>query len=122
MNRVTLIGNLTRDPELKRVGEKERPVCELRLAVSNRNGRKPTYVDISTFDRSAEACAEHLGKGWRVAVDGSLALNEWEAEDGSKRSRHFVIGRVEFLNPPRDAGSQDEPDAGGESSDDEIPF
>ena len=54
-------------------------------------------VDVSTFDKQAEACARYLAKGRQVAVDGRLVYREWETEDGTKRSKHSVIGRVELL-------------------------
>jgi single-strand DNA-binding protein len=116
MNRVTLIGNLTRDPELRSMGQSDRKVCDLRVAVSNGPERDPTYVDVSTFDGSAQACAKHLSKGRQVAVDGRLVYREWNAEDGSKRSKHSVIGRIQFL------GSPPAPSAGEAGNEEDIPF
>lgn len=95
MNSVDLTGRLTKDPELKERGGKS--VCDLRLAVDN-GTHEPTYIDVSTFDGQAEACARYLRKGRQVAVAGRLVFRQWEAGDGSKRSRHSVIGRVEFLD------------------------
>jgi single-strand DNA-binding protein len=100
MNIVSLTGRLTRDPELQERGGKT--VCDLRIAVDN-GQYEPTYVDVSTFDGQAEACAKYLAKGRQVAVDGRLVYREWEAEDGSKRSRHSVVGRVEFLDRKRES-------------------
>ena len=109
MNRVTLIGNLTRDPELKGVGSENRSVCDMRIAV-DRPGRSEgvDYVDVTAFDKQAEACAEHLSKGRQVAVDGRLSYSQWEAEDGSKRSRLKVIGNVQFLGGKPSEGSSSE--------------
>ena len=115
MNQVSMIGRLTRDPELKKLGDSDRDVCELRLAVDNgksREGqdRNATFVDVATFDGPARACAEHLSKGRQVAVEGRLVYREWQAEDGSKRSKHQVIGRVEFLgSSPSSNGQGHEP-------------
>jgi len=131
MNNVSLIGRLTRDPELRGMPE-GRSVCDLRVAVDNGKGkngehRDPTYVDVSVFDGAATACAEHLRKGRRVGVSGRLLYREWEAEDGSRRSRHSVIGRVEFLDAPSANGqaaeteSQAKPAAVG-AADEEIAF
>jgi single-strand DNA-binding protein len=101
MNNINLIGRLTRDPELKEIGD-GRSVCEMRVAVDNpgRGGEKgePTYVDVSTFGKQAEACAAHLAKGRQVAVSGRLVFREWTGRDGSKRSAHSVRGSVEFLS------------------------
>ncbi|MGH2986238.1 MAG: single-stranded DNA-binding protein [Solirubrobacterales bacterium] len=130
MNAINLIGRLTRDPELRSMPD-NRSVCELRLAVDNGvdsqgEKRDPLYIDVSTFDRQADACAEHLSKGRQVAVSGRLVYREWEAEDGSKRSKHSVIGRVEFLSKPRsssaDNGSDAESEPVGVGADEDIPF
>lgn len=132
MNTVNLIGRLTRDPELRTMGETDRSVCELRLAVDqgvdgSGDKRDPLYIDVSTFDRQAAACAEHLSKGRQVAVSGRLVYREWTGDDNNKRSKHSVIGRVEFLGG-KPQGSQDngsdpqsEPAAVG-AADDGIDF
>ena len=98
MNNVTMIGNLTRDPELREGSE--RAECKLRLAVDN-GIYPPTFIDVRTFGPSAEACAEWLTKGWQVGVSGKLALSEFTGSDGMPRQRYSVIGRVEFLSKPR---------------------
>jgi single-strand DNA-binding protein len=107
INTVTLVGQLTGDPELRQLPD-GRPVCDLRLAVNDQRDQPPLYVDVATFGKGAEACAEHLEKGRQVAVTGRLVYREWEAKDGSKRSKHQVIGRVAF------GGRAD----GGEAGDD----
>jgi single-strand DNA-binding protein len=104
MNNISLIGNLTRDLELR--SAKGGAVCQLRIAVDKpgRNGAKgePTYVDVATFGKHAESCAAHLAKGRQVAVSGRLVFREWEAKDGSKRSAHEVRGSVQFLGSKGD--------------------
>ena len=134
MNTVSLIGRLTRDPELRSMGQSDRQVCNMRVAVDNGPERKPTFIDVKTFDGSAKACQKYLSSGSRVGVSGRLIYEEWES-NGDKRSRHSVIGRVEFLEPKSDRNgansdseesSATEPEtaapasAGG--SDDDIPF
>ena len=101
MNSVQLIGRLTRDPELRPTAE-EGELCRMRVAVSRPEaGAQPVYVDVVCFDGQAAACADHLTKGHRIGVEGRLDYSEWEAEDGSKRSRHEVIGRrIEFIGAP----------------------
>lgn len=106
---INLIGRLTKDPELRTVGDDQRAVCELRIAVSDGGSDRPTlYIDVSTFDRQAEACAKHLAKGRQVAVAGRLAYREWQTESGARRSKHSVIGRVEFLGRPNGAEASSE--------------
>jgi len=97
MNAINLNGRLTHEPKLVHRGD--RAICEMRLAVDN--GRYPTtFIDVRAFDGQAYACAEYLRKGSKVGVSGSLAYDEWQAADESKRHRYSVIGRVEFLDPP----------------------
>ncbi len=95
LNSLSLAGNLTTDPVLRSLPD-GRSVCDLRLAVNDQHGQPPLYIDVATFGASAEACAKYLAKGRIVAVTGRLVYREWEAEDGSKRSKHQVLGRVRF--------------------------
>src|SRR4051794_34212510 len=145
INRVVLVGNLTRDPELRHTPGGT-PVCSLRIAVNSRrkdeSGQwidKPNYFSISVFGNQAESCAQYLSKGRPVAVDGRLDWREWQAQDGSKReSVEIVAESVQFLGGRGDGegggfggggGNQFVPaGAGSESADfpaaadDDIPF
>jgi single-strand DNA-binding protein len=116
VNVVTLIGNLATDVELREVAP-DKKVASFVLAIdrTTREGGAD-FVGVSAWDRQAELCAEYLGKGRRIAVDGRLKSRSWE-EDGKRRSAIEVVARrVEFLGggPRRD----EEDDAGGEV----IPF
>jgi single-strand DNA-binding protein len=103
VNSLNLTGRLTRDPELRTVGD--RPVCELRIASDSPGDNPPLYLDIATFDKQAQDCAQYLSKGREIAFSGRLVYREWTADDGSRRSKHSAIGRVEFIGP-RPNGSQ----------------
>ena len=105
MNSVQLIGRLTRDPEL-RSAQNGTEVGGLRLAIQRpkKDGEDQgaDYVDVTTFNRQAEVCAEYLAKGRRVAVQGRLQHSEWEAEDGSRRQKlEVVANQVDFLDSPQ---------------------
>ncbi len=111
MNTVTLIGNLTRDPEMK--GNGETKVCRMRLADSNGSKDGPVYIDVAAFGGQAETCQRYLRKGRAVAVSGRLRFREWEAEGGGKRSAHSIAAdRVDFLSSGRIefSGSDAEPE------------
>ena len=122
-NRVVLMGNITRDPELRTAGSTS--VCDLGLAVNesykDKDGttRESTvFVDVVTWARQAETCAEYLRKGSPVLIEGRLQLDEWE-KDGQKRSKLRVrADRVQFLgSKSSDTGqgaqkSQDDDDDG----------
>src|SRR5438046_4000072 len=98
INRVVLVGNLTRDPELRHTPGGT-PVCSLRIAVNSRrkdeSGQwvdKPNYFSISVFGNQAESCSQYLSKGRPVAVDGRLDWREWQAQEGSKRESGEIVG------------------------------
>jgi single-strand DNA-binding protein len=105
INRVTLVGRLTRDPELRHIPSGT-AVLELGLAVNGRqqdeSGNwvdKPNFFDVKVYGRQAETLAQHLQKGRRVGVDGRLDWRSWEAQDGSKRSKVDVVAQnVQFLD------------------------
>jgi single-strand DNA-binding protein len=141
INRVVLVGNLTKDPELRHTPGGT-PVCSLRIAVNSRrrdeSGNwvdKPNYFDVSVFGNQAESSAQYLSKGRPVGIDGRLDWREWEAQDGSKRQAVQVIAEsVQFLGG-RDSGefgggNQFVPAGAGSESgadfpsatDDDIPF
>ena len=141
INRVVLVGNLTRDPELKHTPGGT-PVCSLRVAVNSRRkdetGQwtdKPNYFSVSVFGNHAESCSQYLSKGRPVAIDGRLDWREWQSQDGSKREAVEIVAEsVQFLGSRGDAAGGETPQfvpagAAGESADfaasaadDDIPF
>jgi len=110
LNKVLLIGNLTRDPEVKMLTS-GRPVCNFGLAL-NRNfkdseGNKReevTFVDVECFGPRAEAVGRFFNKGRAIFVEGRLKLDQWESKEGEKRSAiRVVLDNFEFV----DAGKSD---------------
>lgn len=107
LNRVTLVGRLTRAPELRRTPAGE-AVATLRLAFSTRArddrgdwGDRSNYIDITLFGVRAELAERHLDKGRRVGIDGRLSWSEWEAADGGRRQAIEVVANdVFFLDAP----------------------
>jgi single-strand DNA-binding protein len=103
MQRLTLTGRLTREPELRELPNGG-TVCKLRLAVDDMaRGRETGYINVSTFGKPGEAAAQVLSTGWLVAVDGRLEYHQWVDDDGKNRHDYEVIGQVEFLAAPRAA-------------------
>lgn len=106
LNKVFLLGNLTRDPDLRALPSGS-AVCEFGIAVNRRytaaNGQEveePCFVDIVVWGRSAESCKQYLEKGSQVMIEGRLQLDQWEDRNGGgKRSRLRVIAeQVQFLS------------------------
>jgi single-strand DNA-binding protein len=119
LNRVLLIGNLTRDPEL-RYTPKGTPVTDFGLAVSRiysgENGEKKeetTFVDVTLWARQAEIAGQYLKKGRPVFIEGRLQLDTWDdKQTGQKRSRLRVVGEnIQLLGsrPEGDASSSAPP-------------
>jgi single-strand DNA-binding protein len=107
VNRVLLLGNLTRDPEL-RYTPGGTAVCQFGLGLTRRwtNGagerqEEACFVEVVAWGKQAEAAAAHLSKGHAVFVEGRLQLEQWETEAGEKRSRLKVVTQqVTFLYRP----------------------
>ena len=103
MNTVTMVGTLTRDPEIRKKGDAK--VCAMRMVESGRKDA-PLFINVSAFGRQAETCQKYLAKGRQIAVAGQLRFREWEEDGGSKRSEHSLAAdRIEFL-PGRGKGSK----------------
>jgi len=145
-NKVILMGNLTRDPELRYTPDGV-AICNFSLAVNDsyRKGSEgeskddTMFIDVTTFRKQAENCGQYLKKGRRVLVDGRLRLERWQAQDGANRSKHTVSANVvQFLSvgeernsgaPGSDSGSKEasktvnvDISSIDDISDDEIPF
>ena len=96
-NKIILIGNLTRDVELKYTGSGA-AIATFGLAVNKQwkdrnSGEKREevcYIDVSIFGAAAEVANSHLGKGRRILVEGELVFEQWQDQSGQKRSRHKV--------------------------------
>ena len=139
INSVVLVGNLTRDPELRHTPSGT-AVTTLRLAVNDRVKRgeewqeTPYYFDVTVWGRMAENCAQYLSKGRPVGVQGKLTWREWEAQDGTKRqSVEVVADNVQFLGGrgdadgggqfvPQGAAASTTADFPSSAADDDIPF
>ncbi len=102
MNKILLIGRLTKDPELRYVPSGE-PVANFSLAVDrpfkNSQGERETdFVDIVAWRKSAELASQYLTKGRLVAIEGRLQIRSYETQDGQKRKAAEVVAdRIEFL-------------------------
>ena len=142
INRVTIVGRLTRDPELRHLPSGT-SVLQLGVAVNGRQKDdagnwidKPNFFDVKVFGNQADTLNTHLSKGRRIGVDGRLDWSSWEAQDGSKRSKVEIVAQsVQFLDSRSEGGGDGErqfvpaaatagnEDFGGSaSSDDDIPF
>ncbi|MEQ1793370.1 MAG: single-stranded DNA-binding protein [Nitrospira sp.] len=108
-NKVILMGNLTRNPEL-RYTPSGTPVASFGLAVSRRFKQgeelkeEVCFVDIVVFGKQAEHCGQYLSKGNGAIIEGRLQQRRWETEDGQKRSKHEVVAQSVTFMPKRQDG------------------
>ncbi|HXR28010.1 MAG TPA: single-stranded DNA-binding protein [Solirubrobacteraceae bacterium] len=123
INRVVLVGRLTRDPEL-RVLPSATNVCGLRIACNSRRRdgdgsyvERPNFFDVNVYGAGAESVASYTRKGSRVAIDGRLEWREWETADQQKRQAVSVVADlVQFLDGPGDRTEA------GSGEDGEVPL
>jgi single-strand DNA-binding protein len=120
-NRVILLGNITRDIEVKYL-QSGMAVTELGLAVNDRRKNQQgewieetTFVDVTLWGRTAEIAGEYLGKGSPVLIEGRLKLDTWET-DGQKRSKLRVVGERMQMIGSKGGGGQRGGGGGGGSS------
>jgi len=122
LNKVFLIGNLTRDPEL-RVTPKGTAICQFGIAVnrqfkdeSGATRDETTFVDIEAWGKQGELVAQYLSKGSPAMVEGRLKLDQWEDKtSGQKRSKlKIVLDNVQFLSSRGGGGGGAAPHAGSE--------
>ena len=111
INRVTITGNLTRDPELRTLSSGN-SVCSLRVACNGRRRNAqtqqwedvPNYFDVTVWGAQGENCAKYLTKGRGVAIDGRLQWREWGEEGAKRQAVDIVAENVQFLGGRDDAG------------------
>lgn len=117
-NKVILIGNLTRDPEL-RYTPQGTSVCNFGLAVNRKykHGEEMkeevTFINIVVFGKQADTCGQYLNKGSGVLVEGRLQESRWETEDGQKRSKHEIVAQNIRFMPKKQGASDYSPQGGG---------
>jgi single-strand DNA-binding protein len=112
LNRVLLMGNLTRDPELRYIPSGS-AVANLRMAINRtyksqtgETKEEVTYIGVVVWGKQAENCSEYLAKGSPIFVEGRLQSRQWETEDGQKRSVVEVVAdRVQFLARKKDSAA-----------------
>ena len=107
MNKVILIGNLTRDPELSQTNS-GLSVCRISIAVSRRyanqdGSRETDFFNVTAWRTIAENCAKYLKKGSKIAVVGSIQNRSYEAQDGTKKfTTDIMADEIEFLTTKND--------------------
>jgi single stranded DNA-binding protein len=123
INRVVLVGRLTRDPELRALPSGT-SVCGLRIACNasrkDQDGElveRPNYFDVSVFGAHGESVSRYMRRGSRVAIDGRLEWREWEtAEQERRQAVSIVADTVQFLDSPVVRGALDDEERSGDAN------
>ena len=134
---VQVLGNLTRDPEMRFFENSDSSVCNFGVAVNdrytNRDGdvvERPCFIDCEAWGRQGEVIAEYFVKGQQIYIIGEMKQDQWETDDGEKRSKHKVrVTRFSFTGTKaeneklrEDRDNEDDDSEFGENGDEDIPF
>jgi single-strand DNA-binding protein len=113
-NKIILVGNLTRDPEIRYVGSGA-AVTKFALAINTRSKQQEEtmYVDIVAWDKLAETCNTYLKKGMSVLVEGRLSIRSYETKDGEKRKATEVVCNTMQMLDSRGRGAAPDDEGGG---------
>ncbi len=113
-NKVILMGNITKTPELRSIPGSNTTVARTGLAVNRKYKEKEEvmFVDIVAFGRNAEVMGEYITKGSPLLIEGRLSMNSWEQPDGTKRVRHEVIvDTFQMIGSKKDSRDSDYSDS-----------
>jgi single-strand DNA-binding protein len=123
INRVVLVGRLTREPELRALPS-GRSVCGLRVACNSARRdadgemqERPNFFDVTVYGAAADSVANYMHRGSRVGIDGRLDWREWETDDQQRRQAVSIVAEtVQFLDSPgRERIDGDDDDLGGDA-------
>lgn len=127
MNKVFLIGNLTKDPELATTNNGIK-FCRFTLAVSrnySKDGKRETdFLPVVVWRAQAENCARYLKKGSKAAISGSIQMRSYDAQDGTRRNiAEIAADEVQFLSTKNDDSNRDDVDFDDlKPIDEDLPF
>ena len=129
VNRVMLVGRLTKDVELKYLQD-GKPLAKMSIAINKKwkdhagqDKEETCFVNTTVWGKTAENCAEYLTKGSSILLEGELRNNDWTDKDGKKRSQLEVTARnVQFLDRKANMQKPTEPSVPEEEQDSDIPF
>lgn len=122
-NRIIMVGNLTKDPDLRSAGTQS--VCKLNIASNRQYKNKQTgnivqevcFIDIEVWGAQADSCKLYLTKGRPILVEGRLKLDSWKDTEGNTKSKHGIVAeRVIFLNAGAEHGNLEEEQVVGNSA------
>jgi len=124
MNKLIILGNLTNEPNIKEVSSGKK-VCTFSVAINNKLDKTVTYIDIETWNKTADNCSRFLSKGRKDFIEGRIKLNTWTSKAGEKRSKIYCVADlVTFLDKSEETNEGETQSQTQEEEDEfaDIPF
>lgn len=130
-NTIIAIGHLVKDPET-RTTSTGKAICTFRICISESQAKNKCFIDVETWERTAEVCQKYLAKGREAMIEGELSTSSWTGKDGSAQSKNFIrANKVKFLGggqkndgskEGQNASSKQVAESSNDVEDDDIPF
>jgi single-strand DNA-binding protein len=130
-NTIIAIGHLVKDPET-RTTSTGKAICTFRICISESQAKNKCFIDVETWERTAEVCQKYLAKGREAMIEGELSTSTWTGKDGNPQSKNFIRAtKVKFLGggQKNDAAKDDSntsskqvSESSNDSEDEDIPF
>lgn len=128
MNKVILMGRLTKDPEVRYINNNNTAVCNFTLAVGRKFQKETDFIPIVAWNKLAEFCGKYFTKGMRVAIVGSIQTRTWDDNKGNKHyATEILANEAYFADSKKDysntsSNNEESEEFGLEINDQEIPF
>lgn len=132
-NTIIAAGHLVKDPETRQTST-GKTICTFRMCISDNSAKNKCFIDVESWEKTAEVCAKYLKKGREVIVDGELSLSTWTGKDGSTQNKNFIkADKVKFLSSggkkesndsdaPQSDKAPSKPVSHGSEDEDDVPF
>jgi single-strand DNA-binding protein len=124
-NTIVALGHLTADPTSQTTST-GKTICKMRMCISDSNAKNKCFIDVESWEKTAEVCLKFLKKGREVLVDGELCTSSWVGKDGTQQSKNFIrASRVKFMSSGQKGGGETSSNTEAEveeESPDDVPF
>lgn len=125
-NTITAVGHLVSDPTT-RTTSTGKLICSMRVCISDSKAQNKCFIDVESWEKTADACSKYLKKGREVIVEGELCTSSWTGKDGGTQSKNYIkANRVKFLGSGKKDSDSSSAPANNSASDqdetDDVPF
>lgn len=125
-NTITAVGHLVADPTTRSTST-GKLICSMRVCISDSKAQNKCFIDVESWEKTADACSKYLKKGREVIVEGELCTSSWTGKDGGTQSKNYIkANRVKFLGSGKKENNAEAPasnsPAADQENDDDVPF